>query len=191
MDNHELLGRMLAVIEGDVLPLTRKGVASGNKVFGAAILRKADLSLVVAATNAEMECPLWHGEIHAIKKFYELAERPGPEECIFLSTHDPCSMCISAICWGGFNELYYLFDFEDTRDAFHIPHDLKIMDELFGCRAPTRSNNFYRATKLAQLLETSEKEAGLQGRLDSLYRVYAELSDAYQQDKTASAIPLK
>ena len=42
------------------------GVAKGNKLFGAAILRKDDLSAVVAETNNELENPLWHGEVHAL-----------------------------------------------------------------------------------------------------------------------------
>jgi tRNA(Arg) A34 adenosine deaminase TadA len=37
-----LVGRLLDVIEGDILPLTEAGVRRGNKIFGAAILRKSD-----------------------------------------------------------------------------------------------------------------------------------------------------
>ena len=46
-----LVGRLLDVIEGDILPLTEAGVRRGNKIFGAAILRKADRSLVLAETK--------------------------------------------------------------------------------------------------------------------------------------------
>jgi len=60
----------------------------GNKVFGAAVLRKDDLSLVVAGTNHEAFSPLWHGEVYTIKLFYELQGHPDPSECIFLSTHE-------------------------------------------------------------------------------------------------------
>ena len=35
----------------------------GNKVFGAAILKLSDLSLVCVGTNTEVESPLWHGEV--------------------------------------------------------------------------------------------------------------------------------
>src|SRR5690606_41476284 len=58
------------------------GVAHGNKLFGAAILLKSDLSVVIAETNNELENPLWHGEMHALKRFYELpkADRPRSEE---------------------------------------------------------------------------------------------------------------
>ncbi len=99
----ELVARLLQVIETDIAPLTRAEVARGNKIFGAAILRKADLSLVLAETNNEVENPLWHGEMHAIKKLYERprASLPEPRDCIFLSTHEPCSLCLSAITWAG------------------------------------------------------------------------------------------
>ena len=68
-------------------------MAAGNKVFGAALLRKSDLSVLIAGTNNEIENPLWHGEVSTIKRFHKLpkAERPQPTDLIFLSTHEPCS----------------------------------------------------------------------------------------------------
>ena len=88
------LRRLLEVLEHDVAPLTAAGVRRGNKLFGAAILRHDDLSLVVAETNNEVENPLWHGEIHAIKRFYEMPaeRRPAPADCYFLCSHEPCSL---------------------------------------------------------------------------------------------------
>ena len=125
----ELLDTLFSVLENDVLPKTRSGVAAGNKVFGAAILRKSDHALVIAETNNEM----WHGEVHCLKRFYEMPadQRPVTSDLIFLSTHEPCSMCLSAITWAGFDNFYYFFSYEDSRDAFAIPHDLKIMQEVF------------------------------------------------------------
>ena len=37
-----LAPRLLEVMEKDIIPLTRQGVAAGNKVFGAAVLRKSE-----------------------------------------------------------------------------------------------------------------------------------------------------
>ena len=135
-----LLERLLDVIENDLAPLTRQRVALGNKIFGAAILRKSDLSLVVAETNDETDNPLWHGEMHAIKKFYELPKegRPSTKDCIFLATHEPCSLCLSGITWSGFDNFYYLFSYEQTRDAFGIPHDIRILKEVYQVPDPDR-----------------------------------------------------
>lgn len=132
-----LVGRLLEVIEQEIVPLTRDGVRRGNKVFGAAILRKADLSSVVAGTNRETENPLWHGEIQTIRQYYEMvkvdeSKRHPPADSIFLSTHEPCTLCASAIAWGGYDNFCYLFSHEDSRDAFRIGHDLKILEQVFG-----------------------------------------------------------
>ena len=105
--NSSLIERFLDVIEKDIIPRTKRGVEQGHKVFGAAIIRMEDLSLVIADTNHERECPLWHGEVYTIKQFFELSERPDPGECIFLSTHEPCSMCLSALAWSGFPLVYF------------------------------------------------------------------------------------
>ena len=65
--NAVMVDRLLQGTQDEIVPLTRQGVERGNKLFGAAILRKSDLSLVLAATNHETENPLWHGEVQTIK----------------------------------------------------------------------------------------------------------------------------
>ena len=142
----KIIDRLLAVTEDDIAPLTQAGVRAGNKVFGAAILRKDDLSLVVASTNTETENPLWHGEVHALKKLYEMprSERPAPKDCIFFATHEPCPLCLSAITWTGYDNFYYLFSYVDSRDSFNIPHDLRILKEVFKCdRGQYAHKNYY------------------------------------------------
>ena len=56
--NEKTLENLLNIFLNEVLPLTEKGVAQGNKIFGAAIIKKDDLSLVVAETNNEIDNPL-------------------------------------------------------------------------------------------------------------------------------------
>ncbi len=183
-----LASRFLDVMENDVLPLTRRGVAQGNKVFGAALLRKSDLSLVLAETNNETECPLWHGEVHCIKRLYErgLAD-PGNQ--VFLSTHEPCTMCASALAWAGFDTVWFLFSHEDSRDAFAIPHDLRILQEVFG-GAYHRRNSFWTAPPIRDLIAADPDRARLEGQDGRIRAAYDDLSRAYQSGKPANAIPL-
>ena len=133
--------RLLDVIEHDIVPLTTRGVAAGNKLFGAAIIRRSDWSLVVAATNNEVENPLWHGEIHAIKLFHELprATRPPASDCVFLATHEPCSLCLSGITWAGFDNFSYLFSHRDSAESFAIPYDIAILKAVYAVPDPDRS----------------------------------------------------
>lgn len=202
----DLVSRLLDVIENDIVPRTRSGVRTGNKIFGAAILRKSDLSVVIAETNNETDNPLWHGEMHAIKRFYELPEdqRPNPKDCIFLATHEPCSLCLSGITWSGFDNFYYLFGYEATRDAFNIPHDIRILKEVYAVPDPdrpavaegrplyNRQNAFFQSHDLMAMiagLDRSSKER-LVARVDDISAAYADLSSVYQADKGKKGIPL-
>lgn len=190
------VSRLLDVIEFDIVPLTEAGVNKGNKLFGAAILNKSDLSLVLAETNNELENPLWHGEIHALKRFYEMPRgtRPAPADCIFIATHEPCSLCLSAITWTGYDNFYYLFSHEDSRDSFAIPHDLKILKEVFTLDPGgyNRSNAFWESfsiKKLAETLPPGDSEI-LSRRIDEISAKYDSMSETYQSSKTDNDIPL-
>jgi tRNA(Arg) A34 adenosine deaminase TadA len=185
-----LAGRFLDVIEADVLPLTRLGVAAGNKLFGAALVLKSDLSLVLAETNNEIVSPLHHGEMHLLKRFHELPAhtRPQPKDMWFISTHEPCSLCMSAITWAGFDNFWYFFSHEDSRDAFAIPHDLRILKEVFGLEPGgyAKRNAFWIARSI-------RNHAGPErsGQITRLMSAYDEVSALYQAGKDANAIPLR
>lgn len=178
----KLFQRLMDVIEFDIAPLTRQRVAIGCKVFGAAVLRKADLSLVLAETNMEAFSPLWHGEVYAIKQFWELQGHPNPEDCIFIATHQPCCMCASAIAWSGFPQLYYLFGYENTSKDFNIPHDQKMIRELFQCEAPSEDSSYYASRSIMGLAQNLDPVglAAATERFAAMKRLYAELSDIYQ-----------
>lgn len=191
-DPDVLATRLLDVIESEILPLTEAGVAAGNKIFGAALLEKRSLKTVVAETNNEMENPLWHGEMHALKRFYEIPQelRPATEDLLFLSTHEPCSLCLSAITWCGFDNFYYFFSHEDSRDSFAIPHDLKILKEVFGREDYRTENEFWTSQSVHKLIQNSSNTEALNTRASSLNLKYSELSQSYQSDKSANNIPL-
>jgi tRNA(Arg) A34 adenosine deaminase TadA len=196
MTDISLIDRLLDVIERDILPMTEAGVARGNKLFGAAILRKSDRSLVLAETNNELENPLWHGEVHALKRFYELpkADRPDTRDCIFLATHEPCSLCLSAITWTGFDNFYYLFSHEDSRDSFAIPHDLRILKEVFGLDPGgyNAENAYWKSHSLPNLAKDApeDERKRLERRIRAISDRYDALSRQYQESKAENDIPL-
>jgi tRNA(Arg) A34 adenosine deaminase TadA len=196
MEPTGLVQRLLDVIELDIAPKTLAGVERGCKLFGAAILRKSDLALVLAETNNEIESPLWHGEVQAIRRYFELdpKTRPRASDCVFLATHEPCPLCLSAITWSGFDNFFYLFSHEDSRDSFSIPHDLRILKEVFGLssggyHAHNAYWHSYSLRRLVDLLDPTS-QAQLQRRIEGLSARYEQLSKIYQAHKGQAGIPL-
>ena len=192
-----LLHKFSDIFKNNILPLTAKGVDIGNKIFGAAILNKNDYSLIVAETNNETENPIWHGEIHTLKKFYELDSkiRPSEKNCIFLSSHEPCSLCLSAITFSGFNNFYYLFPYESTSNKFNIPHDLNILKEIFNIEDGKyiKENSYWKSYNINNLVNELNdiKKKKLTNSFNEIKKKYIDLSKKYQLTKEKNFIPLK
>ena len=192
-----LLDKFLSIFKNNILPLTNKGVESGNKIFGAAILKKEDYSLVIAGTNNEIENPMWHGEIYTLKKFYELdsSNRPKEKNCIFLSSHEPCSLCLSAITFSGFDNFYYLFPYESTSDEFNIPHDLNILKQVFNINDGKyrKENSYWKSYNINKLIDNLNdlNKKRLIDSYNEIKKKYNNLSKEYQLTKEKNFIPLK
>ena len=192
-----LLDKFIDIFKNNILPLTIKGVDCGNKIFGAAIISKDDYSLVTAGSNNETENPIWHGEIYTLKKFYELDNKMRPKEknCIFLSSHEPCSLCLSAITFSGFDNFYYLFPYESTKNKFNIPHDLNILKEVFNVTDGkyVKENSYWKSyninTLVSELKNSNKKK--LADSFNEIKKIYFDLSEKYQSSKEKNYIPLK
>ncbi|KAL8293556.1 hypothetical protein RQP46_000257 [Phenoliferia psychrophenolica] len=127
----------------------------------------------------------------------EMIARPGGTSDI---------MCLSGITWSGFDNHYYLFTYEDTRDMFAIPHDIAILEAVFKvpvegesadafAKRPlyNKENKFWKAKSVADLvgeLEAGEEKDALVVKMNRVRALYGDLSDTYQKSKGSAGIPL-
>ena len=180
----------------EIIPATKISISKGNKIFGAAILKKNDFSTIVLGTNNEIINPLYHGEISAINNFYKLNNKKKikPAECIFLSTHEPCSLCLSAITWSGFDNIYYFFPYKNTKELFNIPHDINILKEIFKLDNGdyNRINSYWRSYSIIDEIRKfkDSEEYNFENNIKKIYQEYNKLSELYQKNKDKNFIPL-
>ena len=186
--------KILDIFLNHLIPETKISVSKGNKIFGAFVLNKIDLSLVVTGVNNEIENPIYHGEISTIINFFKLRNL-NPKDYLFVSSHEPCSLCLSAITWSGFDNFYYLFHYEETESTFNIPYDLKILKEVFKIDKGQYSkiNSFWQSYSIIEEikeLKNSENDK-LFVKIKEIHKIYEDISNNYQSSKNSNHIPLK
>ena len=178
----------------DLLPLTKIEIQKGNKIFGAIILNKEDYSTISVGTNNEIINPLYHGEITSINNFFRNKVTINPRDCLFISSHEPCSLCLSAITWSGFDNFIFLFPYEDTKNSFNIPHDLKILEEVFNIKKGkyNRNNQYWKSYSIMQEISRLPEETRnlLNIKIKKIKEIYINLSILYQKNKSKNKIPL-
>jgi hypothetical protein len=86
---------------------------------------------------------------------------------------------------GRVRQLFLLFSYIDSRDSVNIPHDLRILKEVFKCdHGQYAHENFYwKSHNLLELINACEDETkrGFLARVDQLKAVYEEMSNIYQK----------
>ena len=191
MMNYNLL---LDIFIDTLIPETEIAVQKGNKIFGAFIIKKSDLSIVITGTNNEITNPLYHGEISTLFNFFKI-KNLNPKDYYFISSHEPCSLCLSAITWSGFDNFYYFFEHNDTKSSFHIPHDLNILQEVFNIQGGeyNKVNCYWKSFSIIDQIKKNEdsNKHNLIKKIDKIKQLYADLSTQYQDAKKSNNIPLK
>ena len=192
--NFKKYNKILDIFLNNLIPETKTSISKGNKIFGAFVLKKTDLSLVVTGVNNEIENPIYHGEVSTIINFFKLRNL-NPKDYLFVSSHEPCSLCLSAITWSGFDNFYYLFHYEETESTFYIAHDLKILKEVFKIEQGeySKNNSYWQSYSIIENikeLQNSENDK-LFTKIKEIKKLYEDLSKNYQSTKISNHIPLK
>lgn len=185
---------ILDIIIDTLIPETKIAVQKGNKIFGAFVVKKSDLSFVITGTNNEITNPLYHGEISALFNFFK-SKNLNPKDYYFISSHEPCSLCLSAITWSGFDNFYYFFSYKETDSTFRIPHDLNILQEVFNIQGGeyNKVNGYWKSFSIIDQIKENEdsNKHNLIKKIDKIKQLYSDLSTQYQNTKISNNIPLK
>jgi len=185
---------ILDIFINNLIPETKISVKKGNKIFGSFIIKKSDLSLVTTGTNNEIINPLYHGEISSIFNFFKFKDL-NPKDYYFITSHEPCSLCLSAITWSGFDNFYYFFPYKDTKSTFKIPHDLNIFKEVFNIDEGdySKNNKYWKSFSIIDQIKKNEalNNNNLIEKINKIRLLYMELSIEYQNVKNSNKIPLK
>ena len=166
---------ILRAIKDDLIPLTKKGIEEGNHVFGGLVLDANTFNTIVAGTNDRQKNPIFHGEIDTILRFFSIKDHPDPSNCIFVASHDPCSMCISAIAWSGFKEIWVLFGYEDVAKEFEMPVDLTMYKEIYGVEGAKDNNAFFRKYNIGLEAEKEPDAEILKEKIAEITDIYSSL----------------
>ncbi len=91
----------------------KSSLKEGNNGFGAVIVKDNNI-ITFAHDQEETESdPTSHAEINAIKSASRILGRDF-ENCILISTHEPCPMCATAIVWSGIKTLVYGYSISEA-----------------------------------------------------------------------------
>ena len=82
-----------------------------------------------------------------------------------------------------------------TNDEFSIPHDLKILKEVFKVNNGeyNKENSYWKSHNINMLIENllSSKKEKIMNQLKEIKKNYINLSNKYQISKNENFIPLK
>lgn len=85
----------------------------GNSGFGAVVVKNNILIAKAHDTNKSSKDPTAHAEINAIRKASKIV---GDDfnDCVLVSTHEPCPMCSTAIVWAGIHKIAFGSSISDS-----------------------------------------------------------------------------
>ena len=84
------------------------------------------------------------------------------------------------------------FSYSDTKEAFHIPHDLKILTEVFKINNGNYNvnNDYWQSYSILSEIKRLGLDGSLSEKIYKIKKEYENLSEIYQKSKIDNKIPL-
>lgn len=160
------LRRIIDVMGNDAYAAVKTGSDKGNPPFGGAILKnepKNNWPTIITSHNTVFEDhnPTLHGEVNSINQYFKVPsdKRYPVEQTYFIATHQPCTICMSSLAFGGFRRIIYGFGWDDAVNdgktgGILDPH---IVESTFGltCGKFNYTNGLNTYAPLGAMLDIS------------------------------------
>ena len=91
----------------------KNSLREGNSGFGAVVIKNNVLVSKAHDTDTVSKDPTAHAEINAIRLASAKLDG-GFNECMLVSTHEPCPMCSTAIIWSGIKQVAFGYSIEEA-----------------------------------------------------------------------------
>lgn len=123
----------------------KKSLKAGNSGFGAVVIKDDVLISKAHDTDKTAKDPTAHAEITAIRM--AASKLNGNfDNCMLVSTHEPCPMCSTAIVWAGIKQVAFGYSIQDSLNQGRKRIDL------------TCNELFKRAGVLIEIIDNVKKE---------------------------------
>lgn len=104
----------------------KNSLREGNSGFGAVVIKNNRLVSKAHDTDTVSKDPTSHAEINAIRM--ASVQLDGDfNECMLVSTHEPCPMCSTAIVWSGIRHIAFGYSIKEAlnqgRRRINLPCD--------------------------------------------------------------------
>lgn len=88
-----------------------------GKPFGAIIVKNGEIIAKGVNEVLETHNPTAHAELEAIREACRTLGTSDLSDCELYASGEPCPMCLGAIYWANFKQVYYAYTGEDAEEV--------------------------------------------------------------------------
>ena len=101
----------------DAIHIAEENVRNGGGPFGAVVIRNGEIIARGVNRVTSNHDPTAHAEVMAIREACQKLGTHQLDDCILITSCEPCPMCFGAIYWARLRKVYYAARQEDAAQA--------------------------------------------------------------------------
>jgi guanine deaminase len=101
----------------DAIHIAEENVRNGGGPFGAVVIRNGEIIARGVNRVTSNHDPTAHAEVMAIREACQKLGTHQLDDCILITSCEPCPMCLGAVYWARFEKVYYIATKDDAAAA--------------------------------------------------------------------------